>query len=165
MYNKVIFKRCFGNRGGNRIKNILKIPLYFKQMHFLIKYGYDPFANCETFSWFIKTMKSVLTEHKNNSPGYPASFGEYPLLATDPDLPEKEKKYKQEWTATLDRMITLLDQMDENNDTPPAAASAAAASPANDTALADIETEYRKREESKDEFFRLFGKYFYYLWC
>ena len=129
-------------------------------MHFLIKYGYDPFANCETFSWFIKTMKSVLTAHRDDSPGYPASFGEYPLLAADPDLPEKTKKHKQEWTAALDRMITLLDEMDENNEPLPTAAASAVA----DITLAGIETEYRKREESKDEFFRLFGKYFYYLW-
>ena len=160
MYNKVIFKRCFHYRGKRFFKNIKNIPLYFSQMRFLVKHGYDLLAESETFSWFINTMKNVLTAHRDDSPGYPAAFGEYPMLAADPDLPEKTKKYKQEWTAALDRMITLLDEMDENNEPPPTAADSAA----DDITLVGIETEYRKREESKDEFFRLFGKYFYCLW-
>ena len=131
MMNKKIFKRCFDYRGKYWYKNLKQIPLYFKLMHHLIKYGYDEYATWETFNWFIDTMKSILTSYRKNHCGYPMHLEE------------------EEWDGIIDKMIALLDDMDECN-------------PKYD------EEEYNKRYEkmsvAKDEYFKLFSEYFYNLW-
>ena len=98
-YNEKIFKRCFNYRGKYWYKNIEYIPLYFKQMHFLIKHGYDKYAHWETFNWFIDTMSSVLKKYRKIHYGYPWNM----------EL--------DEWDAIIDRMIELLDLMDEDSQT------------------------------------------------
>lgn len=139
-YNEKIFKRCFNYKGKYWYKNIKYIPLYFKLMHHLIKYGYDEYAEWETFNWFIGTMKSILPQYKNHM-GVPIVIDDY----TD----EKEDENETKWYSIIDRMVELLDLMDEQNvryeDT-------------------DYEWQHTEMNAAKDEFFELFAKYFYNLW-
>ena len=136
-YNEKIFKRCFNYRGRYWYMNLKYIPLYFKLMHHLIKYGYDEYATWETFSWFTDTMRSVLTNYRKNHYGCPAGMSE------------------AEWDKTIDRMIELLDLMDSDNPK------------YDDTeydGVSGLQRKYAEMEVAKDEFFALFSKYFYNMW-
>jgi hypothetical protein len=135
-YNKKIFKRCFDWPARRWYKNIKAIPLYFKLMHHLIKYGYDEYAKWETFNWFIDTMKSILTSYLQDSTGFPAEFED-----------------KEEWYKVINHMIELLDLMDECNPKYEA-----------EEYLKDYRKQYDEMYTAKDEFFQLFAKYFYNLW-
>ena len=140
LYNKRIFERCFNHRGKYWYKNIGEIPLYFKLMHHLVKYGYDEYAKWETFDWFIVTMKSILQHYKSNHHGYPViSF----------DDAEAQEKYEKKYDADIARMLDLLDEMDEDN-------------PKYD--LMEYMKKYEAINMAKDEFFKLFAEYFYCLW-
>jgi hypothetical protein len=139
-YNKRIFERCFRFTGFfGWIKNI---PLYFKQMHHLITRGYDVEAEWDTFGWFIDKMKLILTGYRNQH---------YGTKMIDDNCTWEENAEK--WNGIIDRMIELLDLMDECNpkyDGPEYE---------KDIWLAD-----REMNAAKDEFFQLFAKCFYYLW-
>lgn len=134
-YNKKIFKRCFCYRGRYWYKNIKHIPLYFKLMHHLVKYGYDEYATWETFDWFIDTMKSILTSYRENHCGYPCDLSE------------------EGWDKIIDHMIELLDLMDECNSKYDA-----------EEYEKDWKKRYDEMYAAKDEFFKLFSEYFYNLW-
>ena len=139
-YNKKIFKRCFSWRGKYWYKNIKEIPLYFRLMHHLIKHGYDEYAAWETFNWFIGPMKPILSTFRSNHHGYPV------VSYDDRDLQEQSER---EYDADIDRMIELLDAMDEDNQKYNGMSA---------------KERYGKMYESKDEFFNLFAKHFYSLW-
>lgn len=143
-YNEKIFKRCFNWRGKYWYKNIKEIPLYFKLMRHLIKHGYDEYAHWETFDWFIHTMKDVLTYYRNHHWGYPV-----PSLDNDYNDEEVANKYDDD----LDKMISLLNDMDENS---------------SKYESEEYDKEPNKRYEemfaAKNEFFKLFSEYFYNLW-
>ena len=152
-YNKRIFQRCFNYKGKYWYKNLKHIPLYFKLMHHLIKNGYDEYAEWETFNWFIDTMKPILTNYNANRWGTPAVIDNYTeLLEAGEDPDELNEKA---WNDTVNRMIELLDLMDESN-------------PKYDTDEYDSYEGYMRMNEemhaAKDEFFELFSKYFYHLW-
>ena len=139
-YNKRIFQRCF--RFAGFFGWIKYVPLYFKQMHYLIKYGYDVEAEWDTFGWFIDTMKCILTGYRNTHYGTK-------IIDANCTLEENSEK----WNGIIDRMIELLDLMDECNpkyDTPEYE---------EDIWLAD-----KEMNEAKDEFFKLFAEHFYSLW-
>lgn len=139
-YNKKIFQRCFNYKGKYWYKNIKYIPLYFKLMHHLVKYGYDEYATWETFNWFIDTMKLILPQYKNHM-GVPVVIDNY--------SEEKADENETKWYSIIDRMVELLDLMDEQNvryeDT-------------------DYKWQLTEMDAAKDEFFKLFSKYFYNLW-
>ena len=143
-YNKKIFKRCFNYRGKYWYMNIKEIPLYFRLMHHLIKHGYDEYATWETFDWFINTMKDILTYYRKNHHGYPV-----PSLKGDYNMEELEKQYDDD----LDKMISLLNDMDENN--PKYEGEEYNKEPSK---------QYVEMFAAKDEFFKLFSEYFYNLW-
>lgn len=135
MYNKKIFQRCFHYRKKYWYKNLKNIPLYFKLIHHLMKKGYDEYATWETFYWFIDTMKPILQDYKRTMQGYPANMTE------------------EEWNKIIDRMIELLNLMDERNE----------------KYLAEEYSKYplkgdTEREIAKNKFFKLFSEYFYNLW-
>ena len=152
-YNKKIFKRCFYHRGRYWYRNIKEIPLYFQLMNHLIKYGYDEYANWETFNWFIDMMRNILPKYRQEHWGVPTVLENYNpfdphLNLTDEENEALVKKNEEEWHRILDRMIELLDLMDEKN-------------------YLNCDS-YKKQQESmnksKDEFFELFSKYFYNFW-
>ena len=134
-YNEKIFKRCFDWPAKYWYKNIKRIPLYFKLMHHLVKYGYDEYAHWETFNWFIDTMKLILMSYRKNHCGFPMELDE------------------ETWDKTIDHMLELLDLMDECN---PKYVS--------EEYMLGCSKKYKEMEEAKDEFFQLFAKYFYNLW-
>lgn len=150
-YNKKIFKRCFNYKKRYWYLNLKHIPLYFKLMHFLIKNGYDEYATWETFDWFIDTMREILLNYRTNSNGIPILLDNYPMGSHE--YTEEEQKIIEKnntlWYSTLDRMIELLNLMDERN-------------------LKNEDYDWKqtqeKKEEAKNEFFKLFSKYFYNLW-
>lgn len=152
-YNKRIFQRCFSYRGRHWYKNLKYIPLYFKLIHHLVKNGYDEYAEWETFNWFIDTMKPILTAYNSNRWGSAIIIDNYfELSESGEDADEINEKV---WNDTVNRMIELLDLMDESN-------------PKYDTDEYDGVDGYKKKDKemevAKDEFFELFSKYFYYLW-
>lgn len=136
--HKLIFKRCFYYRARYWYKNIKYIPLYFKQIYHLLKYGYDEGATWEIFDWFLENMKDILIKYRQNHCGF---------AITDDNLSSDENEAL--WDATIDRMIELLDLMDECN-------------PKYKTG--EYKKNYAEMNAAKDEFFALFSKYFYHLW-
>ena len=143
--HKLIFKRCFYYRPRYWYKNIKYIPLYFKQIYHLLKYGYDEGATWETFDWFIENMRAILTDYRKHHSGF---------VVTDENLSSDSNAAL--WDATIDRMIELLNLMDEAN-------------PKYDAdeyhgVIDNINRQYDEMNAAKDEFFALFSKYFYHLW-
>lgn len=143
-YNKNIFRRCFNYRGKHWYKNIKEIPLYFKLIHHLIKYGYDEYATWETANWFVDVMKDILVAYREGHQGYPVvSYYDK----------RKQEAFEKEYDADLDMMISLLTDMDECN-------------PKYDSEK--YNKNYTLQDEemnaAKDKFFELFSKHFYSLW-
>lgn len=146
-YNKRIFERCFHYKGKYWYRNIKNIPLYFELIHYLIKHGYDEYASWETFNWFIDIMKSILMKYNSGRCGTPIVIDNYfKLQESGIDADEENEKA---WNDIVNRMIELLDLMDESNVS------------YEDT---DYEWQYSEMNKAKDEFFELFAKYFYNLW-
>lgn len=139
-YNEKIFKRCFNYRGRYWYKNIKYIPLYFKLIHHLVKYGYDEYATWETADWFIHTMKDILSTYRANHLGYPV------VSWNDRD---KQEAFEKEYDADFDEMLSIIDNMDECN-----------------PKYADYNTElmFEEMDIAKDRFFELFSKHFYSIW-
>ena len=115
-----------------------------------MKHGYDMYACWETFDWFIHTMREILTYqryHRNGSPVTVDGLNEY--------IPDEEKRKvltaqnEENWNRILDTMLTLLDEMDEEN---------------HSYEDMDCHQQQNKMNTSKDDFFKLFSQYFYYLW-
>ena len=153
LYNKQIFKRCFNYPKRYWYKNIKYIPLYFRLLNDLVKNGYDEYATWETFNWFIDTMKPILKEYNSTRHGVPIILENYfELQESGIDADEANEKA---WDDIVNRMIELLDLMDDCN-------------PKYDTDEYDGVDGWKKKDkemnEAKDEFFKLFSKYFYYLW-
>ena len=113
------------------ISNLKDIPIYFKRLAFLLKHGYSPMAQWETYHWFICVMREIFTFYKNERAG--------DMLIED--VPED--KWKDMNDELYDNLLSLLDDMDEEKYYP------------NDTI---------KMEQAKEEFFKLFSKYFYDFW-
>lgn len=115
----------------NPITNLKDIPIYFKRLAFLLKHGYSPMAQWETYHWFICVMREIFTFYKNER------VGDMPIE----DVPED--KWKDMNDELYDNLLSLLDDMDEEKYYP------------KDTI---------KMERAKEEFFKLFSKYFYDFW-
>ena len=150
--NKQIFDRCFIYRGRYWYRNIGRIPRYFKEMHHLIKYGYDKSAIWGTCDWFIDTMRSILFRYKSGRVSTPIIIKNYPYdIGTDQDRQIVEDN-ESKWNSIVERMIELLDDMDEEN-------------PIYEYEYGyDFIKKYEAIEQAKNEFFELFSKYFYELW-
>jgi hypothetical protein len=113
-------------------------------MHHLIKHGYDEYATWETFDWFIDTMKEILTTYRNNHDGYPVGN----IAIIDPDVTGRDE-FCAKYDAGIDRMIELLDRMDEGSD----------------RYTNKLHSEkHDLMNKAKDEFFKIFSEYFYNLW-
>ena len=119
-------------------RNLKDIPIFIKRIFFVLKHGYSPVANWETFQWFIDVMREILTNYRHFRSG-------------TPDIIDSGTKNEniEAYNAILDRMIDLLDKMDESN-------------PIYDNM--NWKEEDEARENAKNEFFKLFSEQFYGLW-
>ena len=117
-------------------RNLKDITIFIERIFFTLKHGYSPVAQWETFEWFTDVMKEILTNYRNNRCGSPIIVDDY-----DENI--------EVYNKVLDNMIDLLDKMDELN-------------PIYDN------MDWKEKDEAivnaKNEFFKLFSKYFYDLW-
>ena len=125
-------------------RNLKDIPIFIKRIFFTLKHGYSPVAQFETFEWFIAVMREILINYRDNRTGTPVVIPDYNI-----DDLISENKNIEIYNSLLDEMITLLDQMDENN------------SAYNDISLEEM---HSAMDTAKNKFFELFSKYFYTLW-
>ena len=133
-------------RGKNWWRNLKDIPIFIKRIFFTLKHGYSPVAQFETFEWFMDVMKEILTNYRYHRMGSPVVIDNFfDVKEENPNDITNEEAYN----AILDRMIILLDLMDENNQL------------YNDM---DWKEADKKKEDAKNEFFKLFSKHFYTLW-
>ena len=133
-------------RGKNWWRNLKDIPIFIKRIFFTLKHGYSPVAQFETFEWFMDVMKEILTNYRYNRMGSPVVIDNFF------DVKEENSNdvvNEEEYNAILDRMIVLLDLMDEHNQL------------YNDM---DWKEADKKKENAKNEFFKLFSEQFYGLW-
>lgn len=133
-------------RGKNWWRNLKDIPIFIKRIFFTLKHGYSPVAQFETFEWFMDVMKEILTNYRYNRIGSPVVIDNFF------DVKEENSNdvvNEEEYNSILDRMIVLLDLMDEHNQL------------YNDM---DWKEADKKKEDAKNEFFKLFSEQFYGLW-
>ena len=133
-------------RGKNWWRNLKDIPIFIKRIFFTLKHGYSPVAQFETFEWFMDVMKEILTNYRYNRMGSPVVIDNFF------DVKEENSNdvvTEEAYNAILDRMIVLLDLMDEHNQL------------YNDM---DWKEADKKKEDAKNEFFKLFSEQFYGLW-
>ena len=133
-------------RGKNWWRNLKDIPIFIKRIFFTLKHGYSPVAQFETFEWFMDVMKEILTNYRYHRMGSPVVIDNFF------DVKEENSNdvvNEEAYNAILDRMIVLLDLMDEHNQI------------YNDM---DWKEADKKKEDAKNEFFKLFSEQFYGLW-
>ena len=141
--NKLSFG-LFMFHGKSWYRNLKDIPIFIKRIFFTLKHGYSPVAQWETFGWFVAVMREILVNYRDNRMGTPVVIPDYNI-----DDLISENKNIEIYNNILDEMITLLDQMDENNST------------YNDVSLEEM---HSAMDSAKNKFFELFSKYFYTLW-
>lgn len=141
--NKLSFG-LFMFRGKNWWRNLKDIRIFIKRIFFTLKHGYSPVAQWETFGWFIAVLREILINYRDNRMGTPVVIPDYNI-----DDLISENKNIEIYNNILNEMITLLDQMDENN------------SAYNDLSLKEM---HSAMDTAKNKFFELFSKYFYTLW-
>ena len=102
--------------------------------------GYDVVDTFETFSKFTERYEKILKDYRAHHHGYPTNMT------------------NEEWEEIVDDMIYHLYYMDEEN------VEKELCSGMPKTWVPDPATTYEIMERHKDEFFKLFSKYFYDLW-
>ena len=130
--------------GKNWWRNLKDIPIFIKRIFFVLKHGYSPAAQWETFEWFIAVMREILINYRDNRTGTPVVIPDY---HTDDLI--SENKNIEIYNNILNEMIKLLDKMDECNST------------SNGVSLEEM---HSAMDSAKNKFFELFSKYFYTLW-
>lgn len=138
----------FNFRGRYFWRNIKDIPIFIERIFFTLKHGYAPQAKFETFNWFIDTIYEILIWHRYHR------LGTGYILDEPVDLNNKEQDERniKAYNDGLDRMIELLDQMNEDNEM------------YDNLEPDDWKKKSEMIEAATEEFFKLFNKYFYYLW-
>lgn len=127
-------------------RNLKDIPIFIKRIFFVLKHGYSPAAQWETYGWFMSVMKEILTNYRYNRMGSPVVIDNFfDVKEENPNDVVNEEAYN----AILDRMIVLLDKMDESN-------------PIYNNM--SWKKRYEEMADATNEFFKLFSDYFYCLW-
>lgn len=73
------------------------------------KRGFSDMDASEIDTWFMKVMPEMLKQFRRNSQSYPSCF------ITDPEHPEDTwEEDSAKWDKVLERMIFLLNEMDED---------------------------------------------------
>ena len=130
--------------GKNWWRNLKDIPIFIKRIFFVLKHGYSPAAQWETFEWFIAVMREILINYRDNRTGTPVVIPDYNI-----DDLISENKNIEIYNNILNEMIELLDKMDECNSTYKGVS---------------LEEMHSAMDSAKNKFFELFSKYFYTLW-
>ena len=130
--------------GKNWWRNLKDIPIFIKRIFFVLKHGYSPAAQWETFEWFIAVMREILINYRDNRTGTPVVIPDYNI-----DDLISENKNIEIYNNILNEMIELLNKMDECNST------------YNGVSLEEM---HSAMDSAKNKFFELFSKYFYTLW-
>ena len=125
-----------------RIRNILRDAYYnlkYRCQRFIRGYADEDIWNID--SWFLGSMKKILPEYLKRNNGHPISVNE------------------DEWHEILVTMKGLLYEMDEDE----------LCKQTYNRELYEIPSEVareiiKEAENNKEEFFRLFSKYFNHLW-
>lgn len=104
--------------------------------------GYDSVDTFETFDKFIERYTKILTEYRKKHCGIPMEFI------------DKE----EEWDKVVDEMLYHLHYMDEET-----VIDELEKGVPDDWSVSHIAV-YEVMEKHKDEFFKLFSKYFFDLW-
>ena len=99
--NRLCFN-LFQYKGKYFYKNIKDIPIFFSRLKFVIKHGYYPQAEWETFCYFTDMFIEILTEYRYSRSGDPVISGNI----------EKDKK---EFDSVLDEMIDCLNLLKKYN--------------------------------------------------
>lgn len=135
----------FMYRGKYFWKNFRDIHIFFERIFFTLKHGYSPVAKWETFAWFIDVMKEILTNYRYNRCGDPILIDNY----FNNDGTENRDENEEANNKLFDRMIKLLNKMDERNEI-----------------YYDMDWEAKDRlmNNAKNEFFKLFSEHFFSLW-
>lgn len=126
-------------RGVRWWRNLKDIPIFIRRIFFVLRHGYSPVAQWETFEWFRDVMKEILINYRHNRVGSPMIIDNFWDGSKNIDA----------YDNILDKMIELLDQMDENNKI---------------YDNVDWKTKDKLMNDAKNEFFKLFSKYYYDLW-
>lgn len=129
----------FMYRGKNFWRNIKDIPIFFKRIIFVLKHGYFPVALWELDEYFIDIMKEILEWYRDDDHGIPIF-----------SMEESYEWNKAKWDSILNRMIELLDFMDER-------------SPIY-RELCNFKDHEAMKENAKEEFFKLFCEHFNSFW-
>lgn len=129
----------FMYRGKNFWRNIKDIPIFFKRIVFVLKHGYFPVALWELDEYFIDIMKEILEWYRDDSHGTPIF-----------SMEESYEWNKAKWDSILNRMIELLDFMDERNPIY--------------RELCNFKDHEAMKENAKEEFFKLFCEHFNSFW-
>lgn len=129
-------------------RNLRDIPIFVERIFFVLKHGYSPVAQWDTFEWFIDVMREILTNYRYNRVG---TSGVVEYRDDDSWNDENEEAYNK----IIDEMIELLDKMEERY---------YLFENIEDLKKIDYIEMYNKQNEAKDRFFELFSKYFYTFW-
>ena len=113
------------------------LKIYRERIRHLKKYGYSPQAEWETYLWLIDVIKPILKHYRYDRRGTPWVLDEPEGNWTQ----DQEDRNGSFYNSELDKMLELLDKMDERN-------------------CSDSD----KMKKASKEFFELFAKYFYGLW-
>jgi hypothetical protein len=126
-----------------------KIKRWFKDTYWEIRYGfqrmfkgYDSVDTFETFYKFIERYTKILTEYKKKHCGIPMEF----------------ENSAEEWDKVIDEMLYHLHYMDEERVTKELENAVPDGWHVSQIIVDNIMLHH------KDEFFKLFSKYFYDLW-
>lgn len=125
-----------------RIRNTFRDAYYnlkYRCQRFVRGYADEDIWNVD--NWFLESMRKILPEYLKRSNGHPVAVSE------------------DEWYEILTTMMKLLYEMDEDELCKRTYNRELYEIP-NDAAREITE----KAENNKEEFFRLFGKYFNHLW-
>lgn len=144
--------KLFRGRFPYCLRDIKHIP---RALKYRVQRAFKGWAPCDTWNidcWFMEVMPQMLRYLKENKHSYPVYLTE------------------KEWDNILEYMAFLLDEMDETKCSQQNEIwneyfnSDRSISVDREAALARDEEIANYRYKCKDEFFKLFNKYFYDLW-
>lgn len=123
-------------------KNLKDIPIFFSRLKYVIRHGYYPQAQWESFEYFIQMWEEILIGYRTRRNGTPI------IIKPDENTPEWEKKNATAFDEILDTMLTDLEIMKTD--------------PMSD--MKYYKEVNDRRETAKEEFFKLFSEHFYDWW-